>query len=101
MNDSTVDVMDLGAPPHLFRHSSGKLILATANRTGAFGINILVSENEGESWEIFDLTRDVPNTADLGYPATTELSDGSLFTVWYQHTALGEPAVIMGAHWDF
>ena len=44
---------------------------------------------------------DVPDTADLGYPATTELADGSLYTVWYQHSALGEPAIIYGAHWTF
>ncbi len=98
-DDPEFDACNLGAPPHLFRHSSGALLLATATRLRPLGIHILISRDEGESWEACVLTHDVPDTADLGYPATCELSDGSLYTVWYQHPTLGEPAVIYGAHW--
>ena len=90
----------IGAPPHLMRHSSGVLILSCASRLRPFGIRVLFSRDEGKTWDPYVLTEDVPDTADLGYPATTELADGSLYTVWYQHTALGEPAVIYGAHWS-
>ncbi len=100
-SSAVADPATLGAPPHLFRHSSGKLILSCATRLRPFGIHILTSTDEGKSWDVHVLTHDVPDTADLGYPATTELSDGSLYTVWYQHTALGEPAVIYGARWTF
>ena len=89
----------IGAPPHLLRHSSGVLILSCTSRLRPFGIRVLFSRDEGKTWDPYVLTEDVPDTADLGYPATTELADGSLYTVWYQHTALGEPAVIYGAHW--
>ena len=91
----------IGAPPHLMRHSEGYLILSCSARLRPFGINVLVSRDEGKTWEVYVLTHDVPDTADLGYPATTELADGSLYTVWYQHSALGEPAIIYGAHWTF
>ena len=91
---------NLGAPPHLFRHSSGALILSCATRIQPIGIQMLISRDEGKSWDAFVLTEDVPNTADIGYPATTELPDGSLYTVWYQHPALDAPAVIYGAHWE-
>ena len=91
----------IGAPPHLMRHSEGYLILSCSARLRPFGINILVSRDEGKTWEVYVLTHDVPDTADLGYPATTELADGSLYTVWYQHSALDEPAIIYGAHWTF
>ena len=91
---------NLGAPPHLYRDSKGRLILSTATRLPPFGINILVSEDEGSSWRVYHLTDDAPN-ADLGYPSTTELSDGSFYTAWYQHPDKNSPAVIYGARWRF
>ena len=92
---------NFGAPPHLFRHSTGLLILSAASRLAPFGIHIFVSRDEGATWEPHVLTEDVPAYGDFGYPATTELADGSLYTVWYQHIAPPDPAVIRGAHWEF
>ena len=61
-----------------------------------------MSDDEGASWEGYVLTEDLPFTADMGYPATAELSDGSFFTLWYQHTDEGaSPAIIRGARWTF
>ncbi len=90
---------NVGAPPHLMRHSSGALILSCGARIAPRGIRILKSTDEGKTWTAYMLHDDMPDTADHGYPATTELPDGSLYTVWYQHPALGEPAVIYGATW--
>ena len=45
------------------------------------------------------LRDDGPN-GDLGYPATVELSDGSLFTVYYQAAVHDEPTGIMYTHWE-
>ncbi len=36
---------------------------------------------------------------DLGYPATVELADGSLFTVYYQQAAGGEKCSILYSRW--
>jgi chorismate mutase len=40
-----------GAPAHILRHSSGKLISAVGNRKAPYGINILTSDDDGETWE--------------------------------------------------
>jgi hypothetical protein len=36
---------------------------------------------------------------DLGYPATVELADGSLYSVWYQSRSDEPGAVVCGCHW--
>ncbi len=92
------DVMDFGAPAHLLRHSSGKLISSVGYRTAPYGIRVLISEDDGETWEGGVLSDDgvLP---DIGYPASVELADGSIYTVWYQHPEKGQPSVIYGARW--
>lgn len=94
------DRIDVGAPACLLRHSSGILISTVSYRTPPYGINALISRDDGESWETASLLSGEPN-ADLGYPSTVELSDGTLFTVWYSHTAEDKqsPSVIYGAKW--
>lgn len=95
------DPLALGAPPHLFRSRDGKLILTAAKRIAPLGIYVYVSEDEGASWVAHELPTELPNTADFGYPATTERDDGSFFTVWYQHLTDDSPAVIVGSSWRF
>ena len=38
-------------------------------------------------------------TADLGYPATAALPDGSLLTVYYQAPAAGRKCAILSTRW--
>lgn len=89
----------IGAPAHILRHSSGKLISALGDRMEPFGIRVLISEDDGESWEAAVLVDD-GKLPDIGYPASVELKDGSIYTVWYQHPEKGEPSVIWGARWE-
>lgn len=88
-----------GAPAHLMRHSSGKLISVVGNRMSPFGIRVLISADDGESWEgaVLDDDGKLP---DIGYPASVELKDGSIYTIWYQHPEKGQPSVIWGARWE-
>ena len=88
-----------GAPAHLLRLSSGLTVSVYGRRKDNFGIRAMISRDDCRSWEKdFVLVRnDV--TADLGYPATVELQDGSLLTVYYAHPAKGEPAVILQQKW--
>ncbi len=92
------DDCNVGAPAHLFRHSSGTLISAVSHRCKPFGIYILTSNDNGETWDTGTLITNGHNW-DLGYPCTCELNDGSLYTVWYGSTREGQPAVIYGTHW--
>ena len=75
-----------GLPPHLYVHSSGAVICSYAHRGGRGNQEerAVVSYDNGETWEEdYVLFPNVPGS-DLGYPATTELPDGSLITVYYQ-----------------
>ncbi|MBQ8578966.1 MAG: exo-alpha-sialidase [Clostridia bacterium] len=73
-----------GSPPHLLRHSSGALICVYGRREAPFGERAVVSWDNGETWtEDYDLDHRAEG-GDLGYPASVELDDGSILTVYYQ-----------------
>ena len=91
-----------GAPPHLFRHSSGAIISAYGYReyvdqTKPSAVCALVSRDEGESWKAYYLTG-CDHSWDMGYPSTVELADGSLLTGYYDHDGDG-PAVLKQVVW--
>lgn len=72
-----------GSPPHFLLHSSGVLIMTYGRRNNPYGIRAMISRDGGETFgdEII-LTDDMPD-GDLGYPCSVELSDGSIFTLYY------------------
>ncbi len=75
-----------GSPPHLTVHSSGAVICSYSCRTeGIRCERAIVSYDNGETWsEDYALDHRIGNQKDMGYPATVELKDGSLLTVYYQ-----------------
>ena len=88
-----------GAPAHLICHSSGVLISVYGYRNAPYGIRAMFSTDNGKTWDTgYDLYVN-GISADLGYPATVELSDGSLLTVFYAKTSESSPAVIMQQRW--
>jgi len=71
-----------GSPPHLLRHSSGAIVCVYGRREEPFGERAMVSYDDGATWtRDFELYPGVDG--DLGYPASVELSDGSILTVYY------------------
>lgn len=97
-NEGDVDKTFLGSPPHVMRHSSGALLCLVGVRDGDVGVRVLKSTDEGESWEVMVLTDNAASN-DIGYPSTVELSDGTLYTVWYERPSNEEPAIIRGVKW--
>ena len=80
-----------GLPPHIMLHSSGAVIVTFGHREETYGERAAVSRDGGKTWpELYILRDDAPD-ADLGYPATVELPDHSLLTVYYQRFD-GDPA---------
>ncbi len=73
-----------GSPPHLLRHSSGAVICSFGRREAPFGERAVVSYDNGETWEDEYILDDRAEGGDLGYPASVELDDGSIVTVYYQ-----------------
>ncbi|MBQ8759674.1 MAG: exo-alpha-sialidase, partial [Clostridia bacterium] len=86
---------------HLFRHSSGLLICTYGYRLAPYGVRVMFSHDEGETWDV-DHDLYINNVSpDVGYPSTVELSDGSLVTIFYAIPAQGEKAKIMQQKWRF
>ncbi len=74
-----------GAPAHILKHSSGKLVSVYGYRAEPYGIRYMVSDDLGESWETDLILDDSAPGADLGYPASVELTDGRILTVYYMN----------------
>lgn len=89
-----------GSPPHLLRHASGALILTYGYRLAPFGQRVAISRDDGATWEHDLILRDDGPNSDLGYPATVELGDGSLFTVYYQKVAAAEKCSLLWSRWN-
>ena len=59
----------------------------------------MFSKDNGKSWDVgYDIYVNTVS-ADLGYPSTVELNDGSLLTVFYARREADGPAVIMQQRW--
>lgn len=89
-----------GTPPHLLMHSSGALICVYGYRHAPYGQRAIFSLDEGRTWVgDMPLRKDGP-TWDLGYPASAELADGSILTVYYQQTAAEKNTSVLYTRWN-
>jgi predicted esterase len=89
-----------GAPPHLLRHSSGAIVCVYGYRQQPFGQRCMISYDEGKTWKADIIIRDDGPNGDLGYPASVELSDGSILTIYYQFRANQGKASILWTKWN-
>lgn len=87
-----------GSPPHLLLRSDGSVLLSYARRTAPFGIRASVSYDGCRTFGEEFILSEAAN-GDLGYPATAELSDGSLVTVYYQHYEDDDRTSILYTKW--
>ncbi len=87
-----------GAPAHLLLHSSGTLISVYGYREAPYGIRAMLSPDGGKTWDTDWVLTDDAASGDLGYPASVELADGRICTVFYEN--LGGESVIMQKIWD-
>lgn len=86
-----------GSPAHLMYHSSGVLVSVYGYRNSPFGQRVMFSRDEGETWSTDWILDDTGRSGDLGYPASVELKDGSILTVYYEN--IGDQSVIMQQIW--
>ncbi len=89
----------LGSPPHLLRHSSGAVICVYGYRKEPYGERAMISYDECKTWSTDYILRDDAPDSDLGYPASVELEDGSIFTLYYQKYAAGEKPSLLWTRW--
>lgn len=97
---STPEYLCEGGPAHLLRHSSGVLISSYGYRLPGFGQRVMLSYDQGQTWDTDLVIRDDGNTRDLGYPSTVELKDGSLLTVYYQALPGESTCAILFSEWE-
>lgn len=90
-------------PGHITRLKNGDLLLTFGNRkAGANGVAVKVSKDNGITWEqerylITDLV-----SGDCGYPASVQLDDGNLMTVYYANGTAAHSRYHMGTViWKF
>lgn len=88
-----------GAPCHILKHSSGVICSLYGYREAPFEIRAMFSADNGKSWDT-DHTLYVNGvSADLGYPCSAELPDGSIYTVFYAKEKEDSPCNIYGINW--
>ncbi len=88
-----------GAPAHLLQLKNGTILSVYGYRTAPYGIRAMVSTDMGQTWQTDMVLCDGYPTDDLGYPATAELDDGTLLTVFYARTELGGSSLILQQKW--
>ncbi len=89
-----------GYPPHLLRLNDGRLLTTYGRRKPPFGERACISSNEGKSWDVdHEIIISSGLNSDLGYPATTQLSDGTLVSVYYQVYDSHKKAGLMITRW--
>lgn len=89
-----------GYPPHLIRLDNGWLVVVYGRRKPPYGERACISRDGGKTWDIESEIELAPAcNDDLGYPASVQLDDGSILTVFYQMDSIGEPTCLMGVRW--
>ena len=87
-----------GYPPHLQRLADDRLLVVYGKRIPPCGEFARISRDEGSTWgEELLLSPSCSN--DLGYPASTQLADGSIYTIFYQIHRPGEKTSLQGVRW--
>jgi len=89
-----------GYPPHLLLLHNGWLLSTYGKRWTPYGEYACISRDEGKTWDVENEIglSSAPNS-DLGYPASVELSDGTIWTGYYEVDFPGEKPCLKGTHW--
>lgn len=89
-----------GYPPHLIRLSNDWLLCTYAKRWPPFGQYACVSRDSGKTWDVAnEIQLSHATSGDLGYPASVQLNDGSIWTVYYEIDRPGEKPCLKGTYW--
>lgn len=88
-----------GSPPHMLKTSSGLLVCTYGYREAPFGVRVIFSNDDGNTWSAPQDLYVNGVCGDLGYPSSVELYNGDILTVFYAHPTDRSPAVIMQQKW--
>lgn len=89
-----------GLPPHLLELENGWVVCVYGHRREPYSERAVISMDGGRTWEVDNpITLSEAPNGDLGYPASVQLEDGSILTVFYQIDQTGEKTSILTTHW--
>ena len=89
-----------GFPPHLIQLKNGWLLASYGVRRIPYSERACISKDGGKTWNIKnEIILSITDSGDLGYPASVQLDDGSIITVFYQIDKTGEKTSLMQTHW--
>ncbi|MBL1409405.1 sialidase family protein [Sphingobacterium faecale] len=79
-----------GFPPHVIKLEDGRLLSTYGYRRAPMGIRAAVSSDNGVTWstsnEMIIRNDGLGSGGDLGYPLVRQLTDGSIFCIYYLTT---------------
>ncbi len=87
-----------GSPPHMLLMSDGTIVITYGRREEPFGIRAVTSRDGCRTFSEEMVLSDTW-VGDLGYPASVELDDGSIVTVYYQRYENDERTSILYTKW--
>ena len=95
-----------GYPAHLLCLQNGNLLATYGRRIPPMGERACISDDDGKTWDIANeivlsyAAEQDPGS--LGYPASIQLPDGTIWTVYYQveREDDGDYPCLMATHWN-
>jgi hypothetical protein len=91
----------VGLPAHLLVLRDGRLLTTYGYRHLPYGNRAAISADGGRTWSEPMILDEKPEARDIGYPASVELADGSILSVWYERLPGNTLASVQSAHWSF
>ncbi len=89
-----------GEPPHLIRLKDGRLLVTYGHRRKPYGERACLSRDGGRTWDYEnEIILCDHEFGDFGYPASVELDDGTIITVYYARPGSDEKQCLMATYW--
>ena len=92
-------VAEKGFPSHLLKLKDNTILMSYGYRFDDMGIRMKLSADDGATWSDEIVLLSGAGNADLGYPSTVELEDGTFLTTYYQIEAGNKNAGIYYLKW--
>lgn len=88
-----------GSPPHLLKLRDGRVILSYARRMKPYGNYARIIEKDG-TFGTEEILIDEATDSDIGYPASVELKNGDIVTVFYKREISDKYTSIVSVNWS-
>lgn len=89
-----------GNPAAMIKLKDGRLALTYGWRLAPFGIRVMLSKDEGQTWGNEIVLRHDAASWDIGYPRTVQRADGKCVTIYYYHHPDQPERYIASTIWD-